>query len=122
MEDQEQNRRLKKQLKAERKAEKLRELEAKQREEKLLKRGEGSDTKPIRSEVEAKENKVLKPYLRKYQNVDENIVTVQQKLCPYQLVHEGGQFRMENPTVRTPVSLSSKLAQTMLAMIRFCLN
>ena len=31
-----------------------------------MKRGEGSEEKPIRSEVTGKENHVLKTYLRKY--------------------------------------------------------
>lgn len=65
----------------------------------MLKRGEGSEEKPIRSEAHGKENSVLKSYLKKYQNVDENIVSTKHKVCPYQLVHEGGQFRVENPTV-----------------------
>ena len=64
-----------------------------------MKRGEGSEEKKIRSEAGGKENPVLKPFLRKYQNVDENISTIRSKLCPYQLVKEGDQFRMENPGV-----------------------
>ena len=65
----------------------------------MLKRGDAEEIKPIRSEAHGKENKVLKPWLRTYQHVDENITAVPNKLCPYQLVHEGGQFRMEHPYV-----------------------
>ena len=65
----------------------------------MLKRGDAEEIKPIRSEAHGKENKVLKPWLRSYQHVDENITAVPNKLCPYQLVHEGGQFRMEHPYV-----------------------
>jgi len=35
-----------------------------------MKRGEGSEEKKIRSDADGKENKVLDPYLKKYQNVD----------------------------------------------------
>ena len=65
----------------------------------MQRRGEGSEEKQIRSEAHGKENQVLKPWLRTYQNVDENINAMRNKMCPYQLVHEGSQFRMENPTV-----------------------
>ena len=65
----------------------------------MLNRGDAEEIKPIRSEAHGKENKVLKPWLRTYQHVDENITAVPNKLCPYQLVHEGGQFRMEHPYV-----------------------
>ena len=85
-------------LKQEKQAEMLRQIEL----EAQHKRGEGTPEKPIRSEADGKENQVLKQYMRKYQNVDDNIVTVKHKLCPYQLVHEGTQFRMENPGVSPP--------------------
>ena len=61
---------------------KLLKLE-RERVDNLMKRGEGSAEKPIRSEAHGKENLVLKPWLRTYQNVDENINTVKSKLCPY---------------------------------------
>ena len=82
-------------LKQEKQAEQLRQAQL----EAQLKLGEGTPEKPIRSEADGKENQVLKQYMRKYQNVDDNIVTVKHKLCPYQLVHEGQQFRMEHPGV-----------------------
>ena len=85
------------QLKQEKHEAKLMQL----KQENMLRRGEGSEEKRIRSDAAGKENEVLKPFLRTYHNVDENITAVRNKLCPYQLVHEGGQFRMENPTVST---------------------
>ena len=77
----------------------------------MLKRGEGSDEKPIRSEAHGKENQVLKPWLRTYQNVDENIVANQNKLCSYQLVHEGNQFRFEHPDVSYKSDLAELVGQ-----------
>ena len=74
-------------------------------EEARMKRGEGSEEKRIRSEADGKENYVLKPFLRKYQNVDENIKTIRSKICPHQLIREGDQFRMENPDVSSNLSL-----------------
>ena len=65
----------------------------------MLKRGEGTPERKLRSEVEGKENLTLNPYLRRYHNVDENITTIRQKSCPYQLVREAGQFKQENPAV-----------------------
>lgn len=65
----------------------------------MIKRGEGSAEKRIRSTVDGKENHTLNPYMTRYQNVDENITAVRQKSCPYQLVREDGQFKQENPTV-----------------------
>ena len=65
----------------------------------MLKRGESGLEKPVRSDAHGKENKVLKPWLRTYQDVDENITAVPNKMCPYQLVHEGNQFRLEHPFV-----------------------
>ena len=38
-----------------------------------MKRGEGSEEKKVRSEVMGKENKTLKPYMKRYKNVDDNI-------------------------------------------------
>lgn len=79
--------------KKERRAQRIREhreeIHRRAIEEARMKRGEGSEEKRIRSEAEGKENPVLKPFLRKYQNVDENITTIRSKICPYQLVHEG---------------------------------
>ena len=63
--------------------------------ERLMKKGEGSDEKPISSEVHGKENKTLKPFMKRYQNVDDNILTDLNRMCSYQLVQEGGQFRQE---------------------------
>lgn len=83
-----------------RKAEKLEQKLQEEKLERLMKRGEGSDEKPIRSEVHGKENKTLKTFMKRYQNVDDNIETDINKLCTYQLVNEGGQFRQEHPTVR----------------------
>ena len=83
------------QLKQRKQEERLEEL----RIENMLNRGDAQEIKPIRSEARGKENKVLKPWLKTYNNVDENITAVPNKLCPYQLVHEGGQFRMEHPFV-----------------------
>ena len=94
------HRKIKKEQRAQLKALRQQEREQKAQEEAMLKRGEGSDHKPIRSKADGKENELLKPHLNKYLNVDDNIVTVKHKLCPYQLVHEGTQFRMENPQVR----------------------
>ena len=89
--------------KKQRKLELLEEKERKAKEAARLKRGEGSEERPIRSEAHGKANAVLTPYLKTYQNVDENITSVlTYKNCPYQLVHEGGQFRMENPNVSNP--------------------
>ena len=92
--------------------EKMEEL----RMDNMLKRGEGSDEKPIRSEAHGKENEVLKPWLRTYQNVDENINAIQNKLCPYQLVHEGNQFRFEHPDVSYR-SNSSNLKLKLVSLI-----
>jgi hypothetical protein len=75
-----------------------RKLEEKELEERI-KKGAGTPEKAIRSEVHGKENKVLDPFLRKYQNVDENIFSVKLPPNPYQLVHEGDQFRHEQPAV-----------------------
>ena len=82
-----------------RKQEKIEEATRLAKEDLLLRRGEGSDEKPIRSEVEGKENFKLKKHLKKYQNVDENIITNKNMLCPFQLVQEGSQFRYERPNV-----------------------
>ena len=49
----------------------------------MLLRGETGLEKPVRSDANGKENKVLKPWLRTYQDVDENITAVPNKMCPY---------------------------------------
>ena len=41
--------------------------------ESMIKRGCGSEEKPTRSTANGKENMTLKPYLRNYLNVDNNI-------------------------------------------------
>ena len=75
----------------------------------MLKRGESGLEKPVRSDAHGKENKVLKPWLRTYQDVDENITAVPNKMCPYQLVHEGNQFRLEHPFVSQSHLLRARL-------------
>ena len=65
----------------------------------MIKRGCGSEEKPTRSAADGKENLTLNPYLKNYLNVDNNIKTVKNRLCPYQLVHEGDQFLTEKPQV-----------------------
>ena len=72
---------MKEQRQLDKKAELVRKAEAEARE----RRGEGSEERKIRSEANGKENSVLKPYMKKYQNVDENITTVKQryKNVPY---------------------------------------
>ena len=64
---------LKKAKTMKRKAEKLEQKLQEEKLERLMKRGEGSDEKPIRSEVQGKENKTLKSFMKRYQNVDDNI-------------------------------------------------
>ena len=81
------------------KAEKLQNQLDEEKFERLMKRGEGSEEKKVRSEVAGKENKTLKPYMKRYKNVDDNILTDLNKLCTYQLVHEGNQMREEKPNV-----------------------
>lgn len=49
-----------------RKAEKLEQKAQEEKLERLMKRGEGSDEKPIRSEVPGKENKTLKSFMKRY--------------------------------------------------------
>ncbi len=73
-----------------------------------MKRGEGSEEKKVRSEVDGKENKTLKPYMKRYKNVDDNILTDMNKLCTYQLVHEGEQMREEKPNVCSKLKASIK--------------
>lgn len=83
------------------------EMKERQRKANMLLRGESGLEKPVRSEAQGKENRVLKPWLRTYQDVDENITAVPNKMCPYQLVHEGNQFRMEHPFVSYSKGFSS---------------
>ena len=45
----------------------------------------------FKKETYSKENKTLKPYLRKYNNVDENVLAVRSQNQSYQLVHEHDQ-------------------------------
>ena len=81
---------------------KVEKREAAIREQELenrIKKGTGTPEKAIRSEAFGKENKVLDPYRKRYQNVDENIIACKKPPNPYQLVHEGDQFRHEQPQV-----------------------
>jgi len=82
-----------------RKTEKIEAELAEKKMDAMMKRGEGSDDEKIRSEAQGKENLVLSPYMRRYQNVDENIVAHRSKINSHQLIHEGGQFKQEHPTV-----------------------
>jgi hypothetical protein len=86
----------------------------------MMKRGEGSDDEKIRSEAHGKENLVLNPYMRRYQNVDENIVAHPSKINPHQLIHEGGQFKQEYPTVS--VNISSTAISSRPARFNFIAN
>jgi hypothetical protein len=94
-----QEKRIRKERKMQRKLEKREALAREKELEERIKKGAGTPEKAIRSEVHGKENKVLDPFLRKYQNVDENIFSVKLPPNPYQLVHEGDQFRHEQPAV-----------------------
>lgn len=75
-EDQELHKQMRKTQRRQKRLEKEEEARRTKKLEDMLKRGEGSEEKKIRSEVEGKENFVLNPYQKRYHNVDENITTI----------------------------------------------